>query len=56
MTSVEVKSDPPDMAGSHRHWSIAARTLPIDLDPDNEVNDGGEVRRGERRDDGLASG
>ena len=56
MTPVGVKSDPPRVAGSHRHRSNAGSIVRAGLDPDHEINDGGKVRRGQRPDDGLASG
>jgi hypothetical protein len=52
MTPVKVKPDPPNVAGGHRHRPIHGR---IDLDPDYEVDDGGEVGRGQRCHEGLAS-
>jgi hypothetical protein len=54
MTPVAVKPDPPDVAGSHRDRA-RTRIAGISLDPDNQINDGSELRGGQRRNDGLAS-
>ena len=54
MTPVAVKSDPPEVAGSHRDRT-PKRIAGIGLGPDNQINDRGEVGGGQRRNDGLAS-
>ena len=61
VTSVLVKSHTPDVTGGHRHLSDIRCSAPIDrpspiVDPDNQVDDGGKVRRCQCRNDGLTSG
>ena len=56
MTSIGVKSHAPDVTCSHRHWASGCRTCQIDLDPDNEIDDGGKLRCGQRINDSLKSG
>ena len=54
MTSVTMKPDTPEVACCHGHRA-GRRIGHINLDPDHQINNGGQVGAGQHPDDGLTS-